>query len=135
MHKSLTGNEHSRSQLISRVDTLGWKWRAMVFAAVLYGPYSWMLIIDYPWNAYRLLWIKMWLALPCFVPATLLRRVVAFEIESVASVLVMSLLGMGLVVMLTRGTKNQGLWLVLAAATVFLYSTVSAVMLYHAFRA
>src|SRR5687767_7585534 len=30
----------------------------------LYAPYSWLVLMDGPWNAYRWYWIRMWPLLP-----------------------------------------------------------------------
>ncbi len=30
----------------------------------LYAPYSWLLLIDHPWDSYRWHWIRMWPVLP-----------------------------------------------------------------------
>jgi hypothetical protein len=38
--------------------------RMLLVLACLYAPYSWLVLIDYPWDGYRWLWIKMWLVLP-----------------------------------------------------------------------
>ena len=32
--------------------------------ACVYLPYCWLLLIDYPWNSNRLLWLTLWPALP-----------------------------------------------------------------------
>jgi hypothetical protein len=44
-----------------------------LFLACLYLPYGWILFIDYPWNGYRLLWLKLWVALPGLIPCGLVR--------------------------------------------------------------
>jgi hypothetical protein len=38
--------------------------RILLVMVCLYAPYSWLVLIDYPWDAYRWLWIKLWLVLP-----------------------------------------------------------------------
>jgi hypothetical protein len=47
--------------------------RILLVLVCLYAPYAWLLLIDYPWDRYRWLWIKLWVALPgilaLFVPA------------------------------------------------------------------
>ena len=30
----------------------------------LHGPFSWLLVISYPWNSYRLTWLMLWPVLP-----------------------------------------------------------------------
>ena len=38
--------------------------RVAMALACLYAPYSWLLLIDSPWDSYRWHWIKMWPVLP-----------------------------------------------------------------------
>ena len=38
--------------------------RILLVLVCLYAPYAWLVLIDYPWDSYRWLWIKMWLVLP-----------------------------------------------------------------------
>jgi hypothetical protein len=38
--------------------------RILLALVCLYAPYAWLVLIDYPWDSYRWLWIKMWLVLP-----------------------------------------------------------------------
>jgi hypothetical protein len=38
--------------------------RLAIALLCLYAPYAWLVLISYPWNSYRLLWIKMWPVLP-----------------------------------------------------------------------
>ena len=38
--------------------------RILMVLVCLYAPYAWLILIDYPWDSYRWLWIKLWLVLP-----------------------------------------------------------------------
>jgi len=38
--------------------------RILMVLVCLYAPYVWLVLIDYPWDSYRWLWIKLWLLLP-----------------------------------------------------------------------
>ncbi len=38
--------------------------RILLVLVCLYAPYAWLVLMDYPWDSYRWLWIKMWLVLP-----------------------------------------------------------------------
>jgi hypothetical protein len=38
--------------------------RILMVLVCLYAPYAWLVLIDYPWDGYRWLWIKLWLVLP-----------------------------------------------------------------------
>jgi hypothetical protein len=35
--------------------------RILLVLVCLYAPYAWLVLIDHPWDAYRWLWIKLWL--------------------------------------------------------------------------
>jgi len=36
----------------------------MITLVCLYGPFSWLLVISYPWNGYRWFWVMLWPILP-----------------------------------------------------------------------
>ena len=38
--------------------------RIVLVLVCLYAPYAWLVLIDSPWDGYRLLWIKLWPVLP-----------------------------------------------------------------------
>ena len=38
--------------------------RVLLVLVCLYAPYAWLVLIDRPWDSYRLLWVKLWLILP-----------------------------------------------------------------------
>jgi hypothetical protein len=38
--------------------------RVALALACLYAPYSWLVLIDHPWDTYRWHWIKLWPVLP-----------------------------------------------------------------------
>src|SRR6516225_8583185 len=38
--------------------------RVLLVLVCLYAPYAWLVLIDYSWDGYRWLWIKLWLVLP-----------------------------------------------------------------------
>lgn len=40
----------------------------------LWGPFSWLLFIDYPWNDYHWHWVKRWILLPGLLVAVLTGR-------------------------------------------------------------
>jgi hypothetical protein len=39
-----------------------------VVALHLYVPFSWLILLDYPWSEYHLSWLKMWPVLPGILP-------------------------------------------------------------------
>jgi len=38
--------------------------RILLVWMCIYVPYSWLVLIAYPWDSYRWLWIKLWVVLP-----------------------------------------------------------------------
>lgn len=38
--------------------------RILLVLVCLYAPYSWLVLMNYPWNGYRWHWVKMWPVLP-----------------------------------------------------------------------
>jgi hypothetical protein len=45
---------------------------AVVVAACLWLPFSWLILMPGGWDAYRLSWLRMWPFLPGFIPGALL---------------------------------------------------------------
>ena len=41
-----------------------WAARVTLALACLFGPYAWLVLMDYPWDSYRWTWIRMWPILP-----------------------------------------------------------------------
>ncbi len=56
----------------------GWLLALAIMAFAMYAPFSWLLFIDYPWNDYHWLWLRMWPILPG-LPATILLRFVTHD--------------------------------------------------------
>ena len=38
----------------------------------LYAPQSWFFLMNYPWSAYRLSWLKIWPVLPACFPVAMI---------------------------------------------------------------
>jgi hypothetical protein len=97
--------------------------------AGLYLPFTWLLVMDYPWSGYRLHWLKMGPALPGFLAG------VPFHPWDAATVSAMAVTTAALVVGLTYlGTRFRGGPLVagLLAAAV---SVPSSALAYAVFQA
>lgn len=45
-----------------------WAVSYLVTLACLYLPYTWLAVMDAPWDSYRWFWIVMWPILPGFAP-------------------------------------------------------------------
>src|SRR5690606_29121263 len=67
-----------------------WMVSVLVMALAIYAPFSWLILIDYPWNDYRWQWVIRWPALPMLMPAALLRRWFSFEIDNVWAIILMT---------------------------------------------
>ena len=106
---------------------------SLVLLPAMYAPYSWLLFIDYPWNAYRWSWIKMWTALPLLLPASSVRKWIPGDADGTASLIVLSLL----VAMLCAGliflSARRWRVLIIIAAIVLLLSTANAFILHGLF--
>ena len=44
------------------------RWSIPILLATTYAPYTWILTMDYPWDDYRWMWVRLWPVLPGFVP-------------------------------------------------------------------
>lgn len=98
----------------------------------LYTPFGWLLLIDYPWTSYRLLWLKLWPLLPGFLPAAWLLH------ARVSDSLEFKTMGVTSFVLITGLTwlGSYGRWRLAAAfAFALLVSAPTAMMTYAAFRA
>jgi hypothetical protein len=92
-------------------------------------PFGWLLL-DYPWSAYRLHWLKLWPILPGFVPgAALFHPHDALEFTTMGVTTLVLLAG------LTWLGSRGRYWLALAAGIALLVSVPSAWFAYAAFRA
>ena len=100
------------------------RWAAGVALLLVYAPYSWLVIIDHPWNAELWHWIKMWPVLPgvvtVFLSVPVLPRSwrppwteVSFYLSaSLLTVLILAAVAMGL-------NRSRGaLWPVIAGVCV-----------------
>jgi hypothetical protein len=101
-----------------------------VILGTLYLPQSWYFFMDYPWNDYRLHWLRLLPGLPAFVPTVLLPlpNELTLFLGSAATTLI---LGIGLLLACRRSVP---LFMV-CATLVFVLSVVSAFVAHGAFRA
>jgi hypothetical protein len=72
--------------------------RLVLVLVCLYAPYAWLVLIDYPWDGYRWLWIKLWLVIPGIL--VLLNRGIHL-LPGWAGFLIMGLVACGIVVLCT----------------------------------
>ena len=105
-----------------------------VAAVCLYLPFAWLLVMDYPWSAYRLSWLKLWPILPGFVagalPGPLLYSShLPYELETMAGATLLLLVG--LTWLGTRGPRAG----MAAAGIALLVAVPSSAIAYAVFRA
>lgn len=114
-----------------------WKrWLCSAFAMfiIVYAPYGWLVMMDYPWSEYRWLWIKSWLALPLFLPAFFLRSWTGLEFDDTGPLIIMSVLALTIVLMLARLAMRGRWWFIIIAAIVLLFSIFNSIGMYGMFR-
>ena len=105
-----------------------------VVGLCLYAPFSWLLLIDYPWGSgYRIFWLKLWPILPGFLagflPGPLLfHRHLPYEFHTMGVTTVILLAG------LTWLGSSRQRRLVTAALLALLVSVISATIAYGVFR-
>jgi hypothetical protein len=97
--------------------------------AGLYLPFTWLLVMDYPWNGYRLHWLKLGPALPGFLAGVPFHPRHAHAVAAMA--VATALVAAGLTYLGTRCRRGPLVAGLLAAAV----SVPNAVVAYAAFRA
>jgi len=109
--------------------TLRW-WHAMTQTALcLYLPFSWVALMDYPWNSYHLHWVRILPVLPGLVPASF-----AFHANSTVEIWVAGIITATMLAALTWLTTKRGDDGVLSATTIALaISLPTSLLLYGAF--
>jgi hypothetical protein len=115
------------------------RWRQRLIAAfvmfvVMYAPYAWLLIIDYPWSDYRLSGIIMWPGLPVLIPVHALGRAIGFpDLNEIPGKIVLDVVGLASWFLLawigSRGRKR----LIIIALVVLTLSLLNSWGLYQMF--
>jgi hypothetical protein len=108
---------------------LGGHWQLSLFVtlAVLYLPFSWLLLIHYPWDGYHLLWMKLWCILPGFFGGVL------FHPNEVVEFTAMGITTLLLVGLSTWIGSRSRLWLVVAGVLGLALSSITSLIAYHLF--
>ncbi len=102
----------------------------VVILAALYVPQSWFFLMDYPWNSYRLTWLKLFPGLPTFFPVALL----PYPNGTLAAIALWTTPAVAAVVLFVLSRKRPRLFWI-ASAFICAWSTVSAVAAHAVFRA
>jgi hypothetical protein len=113
-----------------------WLISMAIMTIVLYAPYSWLLLIEYPWNEYRWFWIRMWPGLPLLLPGSLLsRRLFDVDVDEGIGLVVLIAMGVSLMLGLSwLGTRGRRI-LTITAVIVLTLSSLNAWCVYQVFRA
>ena len=111
--------------------TVRW-WHAMTqIALCLYLPFSWVVLMNYPWNSYHVHWLKLLPVLPGFLPSAY-----AFHHDSTVESWVAGVITATLFALLTWLATKRGDDGVLSATTIALViSLPTSLILYGAFWA
>lgn len=109
---------------------LGPNWRRSLptAIAVLYLPFSWLLLIHYPWDSYRLFWLKLWIILPGFLGG------IPFHPNGPVEFTAMGISTLLLIGLLTCiGSLGRG-WLLVAGVLGLAFGGFSSLTAYRLFR-
>jgi len=124
----MSASESTTSTTLSTVVTRPQRSFAWI-AICLYAPFAWVLLIDYPWNGYQWMWVKMLPVLPGFLIG------IAFHPHDAAMFVAM---GVATLAMLVAGTllgRRGRLALCIVASVAFAVSAASSFFADVAFRA
>ena len=103
--------------------------RFAVGLACLYAPFAWVLLIDYPWNSYRIMWLLWGPLLPGFwIHATSLHRAPAW-----ATAAAMGLVTLVAVAGLALAARRNWYWTAAAGALALLYAAFNSAFALAAF--
>jgi hypothetical protein len=92
-----------------------WRDALLLTLGCLYLPFSWLVLINYPWNEYRLLWLKLWPVLPGGMPAVLVTWLAEKRLSNGVAIAVAGLSTLVLVGSCTWFAQ-RGRWSTLVAA-------------------
>jgi hypothetical protein len=104
--------------------------RIVLVLVCLYAPYAWLVLIDYPWDGYRWLWIKMWLMLPGIL--VLLNRGIHL-LPDWAGFLIMGLVACGIVALSTFLAARSKRSAIIVSIIVGLVSSANSWISYRLF--
>jgi hypothetical protein len=106
-----------------------WRMSLLVTLAVLYLPFSWLLLMDYPWNGYRLYWLKLWCILPGFLGG------IPFHPHDAAEFTAMGITTLFLIGLLMWVGSHNRMWLVVAGVLGLVLEIFTSLIAYAVFRA
>jgi hypothetical protein len=106
-----------------------WRLSLLVTLAVLYSPFSWLLLIYYPWDSYRFLWLRLWCILPGFLSGLRLH-----PMNQTIEFTAMGITTLVLIGLLTWVGSHNRIWLVAAGVLGLALEVYSSLIAYAAFR-
>ena len=108
-----------------------WRWRliAPLLLACVYVPYAWILLLNYPWTNYRLLWLKAWPVLPGLGAAVFVRGTrTQFAVMGAITAVVLSV-----VYLVVRRCGQRPGRVIAVAAVVLVLSVANSIFAYMVF--
>ncbi len=105
-----------------------WPTALLVAVCVLYLPFLWILLIDYPWDGYRFFWLKLWLILPGLLAGLPFHP---NDFREFTAMGVATLLLVGLVTWLGSFKRS---WLLVLAVLALALESYTSMLAYHLFR-
>lgn len=99
-------------------------------AIALYAPQLWYFTMDYPWNDYRIFWLRFFPGLPAFVPGVFIR----YPNEYVFAIAIWSLTGAAATLAYFVSQRSSRSFYI-AVGILFAWSIASAVVAHFMFRA
>lgn len=106
-----------------------WAVPYVVTLACVYLPYSWLVLMDYPWNSYRWTWIALWPILPG-LPAGMF-----FHPNDAVEFFVAGVAALALVLLFTRLGAMGRRSLIAASVVALLLEAEASFVAYQLFRA
>jgi hypothetical protein len=104
--------------------------RVVLALACLYGPYAWLVLMDYPWDSYRWQWVRMWPLLPG-MPVHLLPGV--HRLPDSLGLVAMGLTTTPLLLLVVLPAWQGRRWLAPVLVVVLLLSAATSWLDYHLF--
>jgi hypothetical protein len=97
--------------------------------AVLYAPFGWLLVIDYPWDHYHFYWLKMW----CILPGLLAGLPFHNHDEPLVEFCIMGVATLVLIGLLTLMGSASRAWLVAESTVGLIFAIGTSAVAYRLF--
>jgi hypothetical protein len=119
-------------------DRLRPRWRVVILTVLLvvYLPNTWVFWIDYPWNSYRMTWVKMFPLLPSLYPGAWLAHLTGLR-KAYDDVGMFVIAGCITVVLIVGGVllgRRSWKWLIPVCIVLLAFEVFNAYVCYALFR-